>query len=86
MSWDPLSICRWSLRPERSPVRYRGPRTVAESPVMARSQPVLKAAFFVPGVAEAIVADGVVEVRLGRLFDWAQADQAVREALKPFAQ
>jgi hypothetical protein len=53
---------------------------------MARSQPVLKAAFFVPGVAEAIVADGVVEVRLGRLFDWAQADQAVREALKPFAQ
>lgn len=71
--------------PRTFPVRYRGPRTVAESPVMARSQPVLQAAFLVPGVAEAIVTNGIVEVRLGRLFDWDQADEAVREALRPFA-
>lgn len=71
--------------PRASAVWHRGPRAVAESPGMARSQPVLRAAFLVPGVAEAILTEGVVQVRLGRLFSWDQAEEAVREALRSFA-
>ncbi|MGH2673972.1 MAG: hypothetical protein ACRDH1_00945 [Actinomycetota bacterium] len=71
--------------PRTFPVRYRGPRAVAESPVMARSQPVLRAAFLAIGVAEAILTGGVVQVRLGRLFAWDQAEEAVRKVLRSFA-
>jgi hypothetical protein len=71
--------------PRTFAVRYRGPRAVAESPLMARSQPVLRAAFLAPGVAEAILTEGVVQVRLGRLFSWDQAEEAVRMALRSFA-
>jgi hypothetical protein len=70
--------------PRTFAVRYGGPRAVAESLGMARSQPVLRAAFLVPGVAEAILTEGVVQVRLGRLFSWDQADEAVRKALRSF--
>jgi hypothetical protein len=66
-------------------VRYPGPRAVAESPGMARSQPVLRAAFLAPGVAEAILTEGVVQVRLGQLSSWDQAEEAVRKALRSFA-
>ncbi|MGH2653164.1 MAG: hypothetical protein ACRDHV_02295 [Actinomycetota bacterium] len=66
-------------------VGYRGPRAVAESPVMARAQPVLRAVFLVPGVAEAILTDGTVQVRVGRLFGWDQVEEAVREALRPLS-
>jgi hypothetical protein len=52
---------------------------------MARSQPVLRAAFLAPGVAEAILTEGVVQVRLGRLFAWDQVEEAVRKALRSFA-
>jgi hypothetical protein len=71
--------------PRTFPVRYRGPRAVAESPVMARSQPVLRAAFLAIGVAEAILTEGIVQVRLGRLFAWNQVEAAVWEALRSFA-
>ena len=71
--------------PRRFAVRYRGPRVVAESSEMARSQPVLRATFLAPGVAEAILTEDVVQVRLGRLFAWDHAEEAVREALRPFA-
>jgi len=71
--------------PRTFAVRYRGPRAVSESPVMARSQPGLRAAFLAPGVAEAILTEGVVQVRLGRLFSWDQAEEAVRKALRSFA-
>ena len=36
-------------------------------------------------VAEAILTEGVVQVRLGRLFAWHQAEEAVRKALRSFA-
>ncbi|MGH2663493.1 MAG: hypothetical protein ACRDH8_11990 [Actinomycetota bacterium] len=72
-------------QPRTFAVRYRGPRAVAESPGMAQSQPVLRAAFLAPGVAEAILTEGVVQVRLGRLFAWDQAEEAVRKALRSFA-
>jgi hypothetical protein len=71
--------------PRTFSVRYRGPRAVAESPLMARSEPVLRSAFLVPGVAEAILTEGMVQVRLGRLFAWDQAEKAVRKALRSFA-
>jgi hypothetical protein len=71
--------------PRTFAVRYGGPRAVAESPLMARSQPVLRAAFLAPGVAEAILTEGVVQVRLGRLFAWDQVEEAVRKALRSFA-
>jgi len=72
-------------QPRAFAVRYRGPRAVAESPGMARSEPVLRAAFLGRGVAEAILTEGVVQVRLGRLFAWDQANEAVRKALRSFA-
>lgn len=72
-------------QPRAFAVSYRGPRAVAESPGMAQSQPVLRAAFLAPGVAEAILTEGVVQVRLGRLFAWDQAEEAVRKALRSFA-
>jgi hypothetical protein len=68
--------------PRTFAVRYRGPRAVAESPDMARWQPVLSAAFRTPGVAEAVLTEGLVQVRLGRFFAWAQAEEAVRKALR----
>ncbi|MGH2764505.1 MAG: hypothetical protein ACRDKA_01115, partial [Actinomycetota bacterium] len=71
--------------PRTFPVRYRGTPAVAESPGMAQSDPVLRAAFLAPGVAEAILTEGVVQVRLGRLFAWDQAEEAVRKALRSFA-
>jgi hypothetical protein len=71
--------------PRRFPLRYRGPRAVAESPEMTRSQPVLRAAFLAPGVAEAVLTEGVVEVRLERLFAWDQIEKAVRKPLRSFA-
>ena len=52
---------------------------------MAQSEPVLRAAFLAPGVAEAILTEGVVQVRLGGLFAWDQAEEAVRKALRSFA-
>jgi hypothetical protein len=52
---------------------------------MARSQPVLRAAFLAPGVAEAILTEGVVQVRLGDCSAWDQAEEAVRKALQSFA-
>lgn len=66
-------------------MRYRGPRFVAESQGMAQSQPLLRAAFSAPGVAEAILTEGVVRVRLGRLFAWGQAGELVRKALRSLA-
>jgi len=46
---------------------------------------VLRALFVVPGVAEAILTEGLVEVRLGRLFAWDQAEEAIRTVLRSFA-
>jgi hypothetical protein len=53
-------------------VDHDGPRQVAESAEMAERsrEPTLVALFGVRGVAEAILGEGLVLVRLGRLFRW----------------
>lgn len=53
-------------------VDHDGPRQVAESAEMAERsrEPTLVALFGVHGVAEAILGEGLVLVRLGRLFRW----------------
>jgi len=74
------------LDPDEGPrafeVAYRGPRTVAESAEMAAGHPLLQAVFGVDGVSEAIAGDGVLLVRLGRLFAWARREAAVRDVLR----
>ncbi len=62
-------------------VRHEGARAVAESRDMAGSDGVLLAAFAVPGVVEAIAGDGMVLIRLGRLFLWRDHEEAVRRSL-----
>ena len=66
-----------SARPaDEGPVAFEidhdGPRQVAESAEMAERsrEPALVALFGVPGVAEAILGEGLVLVRLGRFFRW----------------
>jgi hypothetical protein len=80
-SWGPPS----ALPPEEMPrafvVRDRGPRTVAESSEMAGDHPLLAALFLVDGVCEAIAAEGLALVRLGRMFRWDEVEDGVREAL-----
>jgi hypothetical protein len=80
-SWGPPS----ALPPEEMPrafvVGHRGPRTVAESAEMAGDHPLLASLFLVDGVCEAIVADGLTLVRLGRMFRWDDVEDGVREAL-----
>jgi hypothetical protein len=73
------------LRPDDGPRAFttstEGPRAVAESPRMAEAVPLLAALFAIEGVSEAIVGEGLVLVRLGRLFDWADAEPAVSRVL-----
>ena len=57
-------------------------RRVAESPAMAAGTPPLEAVFAVDGVSEAVLGDGLVLVRLGRLFAWAEAEGPVAAALQ----
>jgi hypothetical protein len=61
---------------------YAGARRVAESPVMARGLPLLEALFDLEGVAEAIVAPGLVLVRLGRLHAWADREARIAAAVQ----
>jgi hypothetical protein len=56
-------------------------RRVAESPRMARGNRLLEAVFAVDGVSEAVAGDGLVLVRLGRVFGWNEAEAAVGRAL-----
>lgn len=67
--------------PRELPVPHDGPRLVAESPEMAGGDPILRAAFHVPGVVEAIVDRGVVQIRLGRLFSWEEILGSLQRAL-----
>jgi len=60
---------------------HREIRVVAESAEMAEGEPVLEALFRVEGVSEAIAGDGVVLVRLGRLFSWLDAEPRIADAL-----
>jgi hypothetical protein len=67
--------------PRAFEVDHEGPRRVAESRQMAAGEPILEALFGVEGVAEAIVGDGMVLVRVGRLFRWDDVEPDVRAAL-----
>jgi hypothetical protein len=79
--WGPASS-KLDEPPRAFPVRRRGPRLVAESLEMAGSQPILRRLFGVDGVAEAILEPGMVRVRLGRMFSWADVEEDVRTVLK----
>jgi hypothetical protein len=76
-----------SLPPDEGPrafsIAHTGPRLVAESPVMAAQHGdlTLIRAFEVPGVVEAIAGEGLVLVRLGRLFAWDDVEAEVSSAL-----
>lgn len=78
------------LAPDEGPrafeIPYRGPRTVAESAEMAAGHPLLEALFRVEGVSEAIASDGLLLVRLGRLFDWERHQRAVSAVLRGVAR
>jgi len=69
--------------PRAFSVAHAGPRLVAESPVMAaqHGDTTLIRVFEVPGVVEAIAGDGLVLVRLGRLFAWDDVETEVSAAL-----
>ncbi|MGZ8596199.1 MAG: hypothetical protein ACXWYJ_11115 [Actinomycetota bacterium] len=77
---DPLPL---DEGPRAFSVDHTGPRLVAESPVMAAQQgdTTLIRVFEVPGVVEAIAGDGLVLVRLGRLFAWNDVEAEVSAAL-----
>jgi hypothetical protein len=62
-------------------VERTGPRRVAESVDMAGDDAFLRTLFGVDGVEEAIAADGMVLVRLGRFFRWADREAAVSAAI-----
>lgn len=80
--WGPAA----PLADDEGPRAFRaatdGPRAVAESRAMAGDHPLLAALFEVDGVAEAIAGDGLVLVRLGRMFDWADREADVARALQ----
>jgi hypothetical protein len=75
-----------SLVPDPGPrafaVEREGPRTVAESAEMAAGNPHLEAVFSVDGASEAIAGDGMVLVRLGRLFTWEERQDPIGAALR----
>jgi hypothetical protein len=74
-----------ALAPDAGPrafaVAHEGPRRVAESAEMAAGEPLLEALFRTEGVSEAIAGEGLVLVRLGQLFSWAEREDGVRVAL-----
>lgn len=75
------------LPPEEDPraftIRREGPRIVAESRVMARSDSIAQAMFDVPGVVEVMLGPGIALVRLGHLFQWSAVQRDVVRALTP---
>jgi len=74
------------LMPDAGPrafvAAYAGERRVAESPSMAEGVPLLEALFDLDGVAEAIVAPGLVLVRLGRLHAWPDRETSVARVVQ----
>jgi hypothetical protein len=79
---DPAPLLIEEL-PRAFEAEHQGPRVVAESMEMAEAahEPLLELLFGVDGVSEVIASDGMVLVRLGRLFRWQDVELSVREAL-----
>jgi hypothetical protein len=75
-----------ALPPDELPraiaIDRHGERRVAESAEMAVGDPLLETMFRVDGVAEAIAGEGIVLVRLGRLFRWDDVGPAVAAAAR----
>ena len=80
-AWGPAAPLAPDAGPRAFQASVAGIRTVAESPAMAAGHVVLEAVFGVDGVSEAIAGDGMVLVRLGRLFDWDERQEAVQFGL-----
>lgn len=80
-AWGPPSPLAPDPGPRAFVAATEGPRTVAESPQMAAPHRLLAAVFGVDGVSEAIAGDGIVLVRLGRLFGWEGTEPSVARVL-----
>jgi hypothetical protein len=80
-AWGPAVPLAPDPGPRAFAAALGGPRAVAESPAMAAGHPVLAAVFEVRGVSEAIAGEGLVLVRLGRLFAWDDAEGPVAAAI-----
>jgi len=82
-AWGAQSPLPLDEGPRAFSVEHAGPRLVAESPVMAaqHGDTTLIRVFEVPGVVEAIAGEGLVLVRLGRLFAWDDVEADVSAAL-----
>ncbi|MEO8291630.1 MAG: hypothetical protein ABI635_00710 [Actinomycetota bacterium] len=80
-AWGDLTPLPVEELPRAFTVGHGGARAVAESRDMAGDDDVLQAAFAVSGVVEAIAGEGMVLVRLGRLFLWRDVEDAVRDSL-----
>lgn len=68
--------------PRAFEIDYAGPRVVAESAEMAAGRELLVRLFTVAGVREAILGDGLVLVRIGRLFTWDAVEPAVTAVVR----
>lgn len=82
VAWGPPATLSPDAGPRAFVAAVHGPRVVAESPAMAEGHAMLAAVFEVHGVAEVVVGDGIVLVRLGRLFDWDANEAAVADAVQ----
>lgn len=82
-AWGARSALPLDEGPRAFAFAHSGPRLVAESPVMAAQHGdlALIRVFEVPGVIEAIAGEGLVLVRLGRLFAWEDVEAEVSAAL-----
>ena len=83
VAWGAQAALPLDEGPRAFSVEHAGPRLVAESPVMAaqHGDTTLIRVFEVPGVVEAIAGEGLVLVRLGRLFAWDDVEADVSAAL-----
>jgi hypothetical protein len=77
-----------SIEPDPGPKVFEtgrhGARVVAESARMARAEPLLEAVFAVDGVAEAVVGEGMILVRIGRLFRWERVEPAIAAVVRDY--
>jgi hypothetical protein len=80
-AWGPPEPLPPQEGPRAFAVRREGPRVVAESREMADGEEVAAALFDVRGVVEVVLGEGIVLVRLGRLFRWSAVQPDVVHAL-----
>ena len=83
--WGPAGALRLDAGPRGFEAATTGGRVVAESPEMAAAHPALASLFAVDGVSEAIVGEGLILVRLGRMFGWDEAEGEIAAAIRAAA-